>query len=142
MRNPIQRVVRPEQRGGGVTVCPTKGPFGKVIALRRYSDARVDRCRMLDQNVALARLRTTFLPKLLRGVLVGVLSSFHLPNDADEDLALLLAALCPRPEMSYPTAIALTWSSNIVRVKCPYSCSRGIHSHGFTSSDIASHHYR
>jgi hypothetical protein len=34
--------------------------------------------------------------------------------------------------MSTPTAIVLTWDSTTVRVRCPYSCSRGIHSHGFT----------
>ena len=36
-------------------------------------------------------------------------------------------------KMDAPVAIALTWDSNTVRVKCPYSCSRETHSHGFTS---------
>ena len=34
--------------------------------------------------------------------------------------------------MSTPTAIVLTWDSTTVRVRCPYSCPRGIHVHGFT----------
>lgn len=38
--------------------------------------------------------------------------------------------------MGTPAAIALTWDSSIVRVRCPYSCPRGIHSHGFTRPGV------
>lgn len=46
---------------------------------------------------------------------------------------VLLSSASVTLEMELPTAIALTWDSTTVRVRCPYTCPKGIHIHGYTS---------